>query len=175
MKRSAKILIVALAIAIVFGIGTVSFAKWTVASSSTATAEGPTGKVNTVGNVVVTVTSGGSGSSTNKNIKMNKLLPYDNNDIQGTKYWQFSVSVTGNAGDVNVTLTGAIDCDTSVAKLYFSQTAPGATASTNELPNGTDKSITLSNNQATVYVYMIAYSVAAMNTDISLTFTATAA
>ncbi|MCH5153662.1 MAG: hypothetical protein J1F71_00475 [Clostridiales bacterium] len=177
MKKAVKMLIAASAVAAVFGVGAVSYALWTAGGSSTATAEGPTGMINTVGDVSVTVEKGGSGSSTTKDIVMDSLLPIDNNDVTGTKYWQFTVSLTGSVGDVFVKLEGTMDCDAKVAQLYYKvgDTAPTAASPGTRLPETIDTSnITLNNGSATVYVCMVAYSASAMNKDISLTFTANA-
>ena len=168
MKRSAKILIAASAVAAAFGVGTVSYALWTAGGSTPVKAEGSAGMVKTVGNVTVS-SDQSTGKNSSGNLVMKKLLPYDHEYVDGPNFWQFAVSVQNSAGDVQVTLEGSIDCNAAVAKLYYSQTAPGSIATTDELSSV--KTIDVSKP---VYVYMIASSSVAMNASISLTFTAKA-
>ena len=176
MKKTAKILIAASAVAAVVGVGTASYAAWTSGGSSSEDVTGFLGEIKVMGDIVVEATFGGSGSSKDT-IAMDKLLPYDMAGDEGAvTYWQFSVTVEGGTSAPTVSLIGTIKSSSGVAvgaDLYYSQTAPGATASDNDISS--TKEITLDeSNQATVYVYMVAYRTDAMNASISLTFTAKA-
>ena len=174
MKKTAKILIAASAVAAVVGVGTASYAMWSGGSPSLEV-NGSIGEINVMGDLLVEVTAGGSGSSKDT-IAMDKLLPYDMaGDDGAVTYWQFSVTVEGGTTTPTVSKIGTIKSSSGGAvgaDLYYSQTAPGATASDNDISS--TKEITLDeSNQATVYVYMVAYRTDAMNASISLTFTAT--
>ena len=175
MKRSVKILIIVLAIALVLGVGAISFAKWSGGGSSTATADGKAGTINTVGDITVKATYGGEYDEKDGNT-MEKLLPIDNGNVDGTKYWGFEVALDGSIGDVTVKLTGEITSEAGDvdAELYYSLTVPSAAAPGDLLTaDGTTITLDEDSKTATVYVCMIAYSANAMNATITLTFEAT--
>ncbi|MCH5161429.1 MAG: hypothetical protein J1G04_05305 [Clostridiales bacterium] len=166
MKRSVKILIITLAIALVLGIGAVSFAFWYSGDSESVPISGNAAVIETVGKVEV---SADDTSKDGDNLK--RLLPIDflGTASDGVLYWGFDIVAEGGN---TVKLEGSIaGGDSSVAELYYSTTAPSE-ANREELIPEDGATINLSGGKATVYVYMVAYSTKAMNSSIKLTFTA---
>ena len=180
-------LIAASAVAAVFGVGAVSYAMWTAGDSTPATVEGPTGMVQTIGDITVTATAGGDYVGTNSTTSgsMNKLLPIDylgEAEDGVAKYWAFDVSLSGNSVSVNVTLSGTIKSGNKAvnATLYYTTTQPTFDSDTNYISNFSSlngKALSDAGQTITVgtpvYVYMVAYGTNAMDASINLTFTAT--
>ena len=184
MKKVPGAIIAASAVAAVAIAGTVSFAAWTGGGSTSAEVTGSTGSITAVGEVTV-APSATSGTGTSKDsITMNTLLPYDflgEPTENSVLYWEFTVTLKNSS---SFTLEGSIkngEENAVGADLFYSTTAPTVyNPTTNTMPSAsgidikTAQTITPSNGtQATVYVYMVAYSTDAMNANISLTFTAT--
>lgn len=185
MKKSIKVLIISSAIVIPIGIGAGSYAAWSGNNvSSSATAEGSTGLINTVGDLHVTPRDGTYTLDENSNIRMNKLYPVDHSG-DGLKYWTFELE-SDTTGDPYIlySIDGSIkdgngnELSSESARLFWTDSpiddASGAISGTAFGNSDKKSNIVISDRSQTntVYVYMQAYSVAAMNADVSLTFQA---
>ena len=153
MKRAVQMLIAASAVATVFGVGAVSYAKWTAGSESpSADVDGVTGSITTIGGITVTPTN------------PPKLYPMGEG---GNDCWEFNVKIDGT-GSVTVTLEGKFTSSGIYAKLYYSQDAERPTDDQHDISSAK----VIEDPTKPVYVYMVAYGTNAMDAQISLTFTA---
>ena len=157
MKRAVKMLIAASAVATVFGVGAVSYAKWTAGSGSpSADVDGVTGSITTIGGITVT-----------PNKPTGSLYPLGGAPSGGKDYWEFEVKVDGT-GNVVVTVEGKFASSGIYAKLYYSQDAERPTDEEHDISSAK----VIEDPTKPVYVYMVAYGTNAMDASISLTFTA---
>ena len=149
-------LIAASAVATVFGVGAVSYAKWTAGSGSpSADVDGVAGSITTIGGITVTPTN------------PTKLYPMGEAPSGGKDCWEFNVTIDGT-GDVTVTLEGKFTSSGIYAKLYYSQDAGRPTDEEHDISSAK----VIEDPTKPVYVYMVAYGTNAMDAQISLTFTA---
>ena len=159
MKRSVNILIAASAVAAVFGVGAVSYAKWTAGSGGKPVeVEGVTGSITTIGGITVTPSS------------PTVLYPLGGAPSGSKDYWEFNVNVTAT-GDVSVTVEGKFASSGIYAKLYYSQGTDRPTDDDHDISSAK----VIEDPTKPVYVYMVAYGTNAMEASINLTFTAKAA
>lgn len=179
MKKSSKIIISAAAAVAVIGIGAVSYAAWSGSGSSAASASGATGQVNLIGGIIVNTDDGKYKSGTDDVIQMQTLYPVDH-EGDGLKYWTFELDAEV-IGDIDVLYTvkgGLVDGENalpqSVGELYWSHDPITDSYPAGEPIDtiGANIYVADGSTKTTVYVYMVANSVAAMNADISLSFEA---
>lgn len=167
MKKSTKILITAVAIASIVGVGAVSYAAWTGGGVETKEVSGNTGSVRTIGDITVTP-SDATGSAITA---LNALYPVDYRG-DGVTYWEFTLSADITEGTPVYYLAGELSSGVS-AKLYWSAETPTTTMTVDaqkELSATPKKLEGLTDD--TVYVYMVATGTDAMKADITLTFSA---
>lgn len=180
MRNRSKIIISAVAATVVAGtISGVSYAAWKSDTKTSVAAMGTTGVIKAVGDLRITPRNIAY-TATDDSITINnedKLYPVDHiGDVK--KFWEFDLAATSIGGAyVMFTVSGEIIANgaplADAGELYWSfdpPTADGFDGGTPFTDGQSQIKVARGETSTKVYVYLNAYSTAAMNADIDITF-----